>query len=217
MAAFIFMLYALGHLGLFCVATTLLVRRHTPGSVPLMLVTAGLVYDNAMLALGGGIGLGQQLEQLSIPRYFMHAMSTPLLILSALALVQRTGWRWSHATITKVLVAAVVVVLVATGFWADMLNLELEAQTEGGITSYGNANSIPIAPIVTILLLVGAALLVWRRGGGIWFLLGTFVQLATVFVGDAVVFAGNFGELALLAGMVWTDWRLGSAQFGKRA
>jgi hypothetical protein len=26
--------------------------------------------------------------------------------------------------------------------------------------------------------------------------------------GDSLIFAGNFGELALLAGLVWTDWSL---------
>ena len=208
MAALIFMLYALGHVGLFVSATILLVKRHGPATVPLILVTAGLVYDNTMLALGGSLGLGQQLEQLSIPRYFMHAVSTPLLLLTGLGLVQRSGLRWSHANAAKVRAILVILALVGLGFWGDMVNLQLEPQTEGGITSYGNANSVPIAPIVTIVLLIGAAVIVWRRGGGIWFLLGALVQLGSAFVGDALVFAGNFGELALLAGLVWTDWRL---------
>jgi hypothetical protein len=49
---------------------------------------------------------------------------------------------------------------------------------------------------------------VWRRGGGPVLLVATLVQFAAAMLGDALFFAGNLGELALLAGLIWTDWRL---------
>ena len=41
--------------------------------------------------------------------------------------------------------------------------------------------------------------------------LGALVQFAAAAVGDAIVIAGNLGELALLAGLVISDWRLSTA------
>lgn len=182
--------------------------------MPLLLVTAGLVYDNAMLAFGESLGFGQQLEQLSVPRYFLHAISTPLLILTALGFIQRTGAQWSTAKTTMVLVVLLVISLVVFGFWTDMVTLRLEAQQEEGLVSYGNASTIPVAPIATIVALIAAGLVVWRRGGGVALLLGALLEFAAAAMGGALVFAGNLGELALLAGLVWTDWKLDPAGHG---
>lgn len=52
MTPLIFLLYALGHLALFGWALSLLLRRSSPATVPLLIVTFGLVYDNALLAVG---------------------------------------------------------------------------------------------------------------------------------------------------------------------
>lgn len=182
--------------------------------MPLLLVTAGLVYDNAMLAFGESLGFGQQLEQLSVPRYFLHAISTPLLILTALGFIQRTGAQWSTAKTTMVLVVLLVISLVVFGIWTDMVTLRLEAQQEEGLVSYGNASTIPVAPIATIVALIAAGLVVWRRGGGVALLLGALLEFAAAAMGGALVFAGNLGELALLAGLVWTDWKLDPAGHG---
>lgn len=55
----------------------------------------------------------------------MHAISTPLLILTALGLVQRMEAQWSAATPGKVLAMLTVIALIAFGFWTD-LNLPRE-------------------------------------------------------------------------------------------
>lgn len=40
----------------------------------MLIVTFGLIYDNAILAGGGMLGHGDVLERLSVPRFFMHAI-----------------------------------------------------------------------------------------------------------------------------------------------
>lgn len=218
MTSAVFLLYALGHLGLFAFALRLFLRWRHPATVPLLLVTFGLVYGNAMLALGGSIGHGPVLEQLSVPRFFMHALSTPLLMLTALGLVQRSGAAWAHGTWLKVAVALLTLAMIAVGFHADVLSLVLEPQQQGDLVSYGNAatRGLPIAPIVTILVLIGAGVVVWRHGGGIWMLAGAGLQFAAAALAGVLVFAGNLGELALLAGLVVTDWKL-SEPLGRSA
>lgn len=216
----IFLFYAVGHLGLFAAAIALLVTRGQAATVPLVLVTAGLVYDNAMLAFGGTIGFGQQLEQLSVPRYFMHAVSTPLLVLTALGLLQRAGPKWSRAPLTWGFATLLVIAMIGVGFWSDMWRLALEPQSEAGLVSYGNANSVPIAPMVTIVVLIVAGVVLWRHGAGPVLLAAALLQFAAAALGEALVFAGNLGELLLLAGLVWTDWKLvpsSAPQAGSRA
>ena len=214
MTSFVFLLYAAGHLFLFGWALILLLRYRHPATVPLLVVTFGLVYDNILLAGGAGIGHGDMLERLSVPRYFMHAFGTPLLMLSALGLLRRTGASWSRSALLAAVVAILTLAMIAIGVEADLLRLELAPKAPAGVVSYGNAASHgpPVAPIVTIIVLIASGVVIWRRGAGPWLLLGALVQFAAAAVGDAIVIAGNLGELALLAGLVISDWRLSTAE-----
>lgn len=210
MTSTVFLLYALIHAALFAWALALLVRYRHAATVPLLIVTFGLIYDNAMLAAGGAIGHGELLERLSVPRFFMHAVGTPLLMLAALALMRRAGVKWARTSLAAIAIAGLTPAMIAVGFDADMIGLQLEAKSIAGVVSYGNAatSGPPIAPTVTIAILIAAGVGVWRHGGGPWLLLGSLVQLAAAMIGDAIVIAGNLGEVALLAGLVVTDSRL---------
>ena len=210
MTSTVFLLYALGHLALFGWALALLLRHRTPATVPLLIVTFGLVYDNAVLAGGVLTGPGDLLERLSVPRFFMHAFGTPLLMLTALGLVRRLRGGLTRSGFVAALVASLTIAMMMVGVEADLLSLQLEAKQSAGVVSYGNAatQGPPIAPIVTIGVLIIAGVLVWREGGGPWLLLGAVAQFIAAAAGDAVVLAGNLGELALLAGLVVTDDRL---------
>ncbi|HET9428397.1 MAG TPA: hypothetical protein VFO69_08580 [Allosphingosinicella sp.] len=210
MTSWIFLLYAAGHLALFGWALILLLRHRHPATVPLLIVTFGLVYDNVVLAGGAAIGHGELLERLSVPRFFMHAFGTPLLMLSALGLMRRSGAQWSRTSLPAVGIAALTLAMIAVGVEADLIGLELAPKAPDGVISYGNAASHgpPVAPVVTIIVLVIAGIVLWRRKVGAWLLIGALVQFAAAAIGDAIVIAGNFGELALLAGLVMSDARL---------
>ena len=214
MTSFVFLLYAAGHLALFGWALILFLRHRHPATVPLLVVTFGLVYDNALLAGGAAIGHGDMLERLSVPRFFMHAFGTPLLMLSALGLLQRSGASWSRSALIAASFAVLTIAMIAVGVEADLLRLELAPKATAGVVSYGNTASHgpPVAPIVTIIVLIASGVVIWRRKAGPWLLLGALVQFAAAAIGDAIVIAGNLGELALLAGLVISDWRLSTAQ-----
>ena len=87
----VFLLYALAHIALFGWTLRLFLQHRYPATVPLLIVLFGLVYDNAVLAGGAWIGHGELLERLSVPRFFMHAFGTPLLMLSAIGLTALGG------------------------------------------------------------------------------------------------------------------------------
>ncbi len=210
MISTIFLVYAIGHLALFVGAMRLFLRHRHPSTVPLLIVTFGLVYDNGILAAGQVIGHGATLENLSVPRYFMHAFGTPLLMLSALGLLVRSGLAIAKRPPIAAILASLTIAMIAIGVDADLVRLVLQAKQAGDLISYGNGGKSgpPIAPIVTIFVLIGAGFLLWRRGAGAWLLIGSLVQFVAAALGDRVAWGGNLGELALLASLVATDWRL---------
>ena len=213
MISIVFLLYALSHIALFRWALHLFLQHRHPATVPLLIVLFGLVYDNAVLAGGAWIGHGELLERLSVPRFFMHAFGTPLLMLSAVGLVQRSGVNWARSGMVVGGVAALTLAMIAVGVEADMLQLDLVAKDPAGVVSYGNASTVgpPIAPLVTIVILITAGVIVWWHNGGPWLLAGAVAQLAAAAIGDAIVIIGNLGELVLLAGLIVTDAKLSNS------
>lgn len=208
-----FLLYALAHIALFGWALRLFLQHRHPATVPLLIVLFGLIYDNAVLAGGAWIGHGEVLERLSVPRFFMHAFGTPLLMLSALGLVRRSGADWARRGVVAGGLVALTLAMIAVGVEADLLRLDLVAKEPAGVVSYGNASTAgpPIAPVATIVVLIAAGMVVWRRNGGLWLLAGAVAQLVAAAIGDTIVIAGNLGELALLAGLIVTDARLSNS------
>ncbi len=206
----IFLFYGLANLALLAWGIRLLLRYRPPATVPMLLVAFGLVYDNVMLAAGSMIGHGEMLERLSVPRFFMHAFGTPLLMLSALGLMRRASVTWARTVIAATGIALLTVAMIMVGADADLLRLDLVAKQTGDLVSYGNASASgpPVAPIVTILVLIAAGIAVWRSSGVPWLLLGAVAQFAAAAIGDAITIAGNLGEVALVAGMLLTDSRL---------
>ena len=69
--------YAVGHLALFVWALVLLVRYRQPATVPLLIVTFGLVYDNFIIAAGSTIGHGPLLERLSVHAFSCMRLGRP--------------------------------------------------------------------------------------------------------------------------------------------
>ena len=207
MTSFVFLAYALIQLFLFGWALLLLLRYRHAATVPLLIVAFGLIYDNAVLTTGSLIGHGELLERLSVPRFFMHAFGTPLLMLAALGLVIRTGAQWASKRWVVAGVSVLTVAMIAVGVEADLLGLQLDAKRTTDLISYGNAatSGPPVAPLVTILVLIIAGIVLWRRGGGSWLLLDSLTQFAAAAIGDAIAIAGNLGEVALLAGLVASD------------
>lgn len=172
-----------------------LAARHgwwTPANLPL-LVVAGLVYDNALLALGSRIGEGALLESLNLGRFWIHALVTPLLVLFAWHACVRAsraasrpgdrgadgghGWvRSRAAAVAAVVATAALVVLELVDV---VLPLELEVQREYGVLSYTDASSGGGPPLMVLFVaaaLIVAGLLVWRWQGWPWLLVGSVIM-----------------------------------------
>jgi hypothetical protein len=209
MISSIFALYAVANLALFAWALILLLRCPRPSIMPLLIVIFGLVYDNAALAAGRLLGHGELLQILTVPRFFMHAFGTPLLMLTALGLMRRQGPAWARTTEFAAFVSALTLMMIFVGVDRELFHLRLYPKQTGDLVSYGNAVSqgAPLAPIVTTAVLIIAGALLWRHRREPWLLVGATLQLGVALIGDAIVVAGNFGELALLASLVASESR----------
>ncbi|MET3425846.1 hypothetical protein BJ973_005058 [Actinoplanes tereljensis] len=168
----------------------------------LAVVAAALVWDNLVIAAGSAFGAGDLLLGLSVPRYVAHALLTPLLIPIVFKIL---GWP------RKVWVWTLTGALIAIGAYFEIIRLRLEPETYAGTLRYVNAAAAgpPVPAIVTILVLIVAGAIAWRRGGPPWLCLAA----AAMFAGAAtlVPWLGNLGELALLSGILLTARRIRSS------
>ncbi|TIC88876.1 ATP-binding cassette domain-containing protein [Nocardioides sp. GY 10113] len=206
MTAVALALVAICQLGLFVIALRTLRRtRSWDWAIP-VLVTAALVYDNAILALGRTIGEGDVLHVLSMPRYAGHALGTPLLVMFAFTCASRFGIARFSRREAATGWGFVVYIAIMLGVLDDVVKLHLAPVYKNGLLSYGHtsAGGAPIKEIVTVvcLLLLGGAIA--RYGRSHWMFLGAVAMfvIAAFWASNPVL--SNTGELLLLAGIVLT-------------
>ena len=88
--------------------------RRSGGAVTWLVVLLGvaLTFDNMAVAVGRFVGFGDLLYAINLPRFWIHGLMTPLIVVAAAVLAWRLGVRWSRPVVVvgAVLVAALVVV-----------------------------------------------------------------------------------------------------------
>jgi hypothetical protein len=225
MSAALFPLYTLAQIALTIWGARLYV---SPRSLPLLLavlVSAGLIYDNLIIAIGAQVGIGSTLELLSLPRFVIHGLLTPALLLTGHDFAQRAGIRWVQSPSVTRFAWGVTLVLVAAGMVQGVLTIHLQPACIDGIVRYAerisdtqvcpgvvysdlNARGLPpLASIVTIVIVAIQGGMVGRRMG-IWALLAGAVVM---FIGAAVPASrvgpvvANGAEAVLFLGVFWTE------------
>ncbi len=201
--------YTLAHAGLLVTLLRLFWRAPTFGAAALLLIGFGLLYDNAILALGSAIGAGPTLEALSWPRFWMHALFTPLLCLYGLELLQRAAVPWASLLRVRLVFWLLTGGLIGLGFFVDYAPLQLAPQTVNGVVRYlatvKHGPPIPAIGADVVLIVVGIVL--WRRAGWRWLALGA----AAMFIGSGAagglqsLVLGSAFEVVLLLTLVATE------------
>lgn len=163
-------------------------------------VLIGLVYDNAMLAFGTYLGEGRVLEWMSAPRYVLHGLCTPLLVIFAALCADRLdvpGYR-DRGRLT--LWGAVAFLAMLLGLVGDLVELDLNPVMNDGVLSYKNATSgPPIAEILTVvaLLIIGGTMQRYARWPWIFVGAAQMFVLAAFFLENGQL--QNVGEIVLLS------------------
>ncbi|MBV1852637.1 hypothetical protein [Catellatospora tritici] len=177
-----------------------------PAAALVAVLCAGLAYDNIAVALGRVLGYGPTLETVNAGRFWIHALLTPLLLVAATLIGARLG----VALLARrgVLIGAwiLALALIALGAATDIVRLTLAPADYADTLRYTNtATAGPLVPaIATMLALIVVGVLLWRRAGTAWLLLGTVAMLVAAGAGFRHFWLGNLGELALQATVVAT-------------
>ena len=209
MSTILYPLYTIAHLVVagWGVAVWRLTRRI--GTLFIVLVGLGVVYDNLILSLGNSLGAGPLLLGLSIPRFVLHQLILPWLIVAAFQQAKVAGHRWANHTASGWIILALTLLVIVAGILTRLIPLNLEPAVMDGVTRYVavGAKGPPLVSILSIGFVGVVGLLLWRRNGWPW----EFLAAVLVFVGEGVPvewvrrILGSGFEVLFLAVMLTTD------------
>ncbi|MDP6437869.1 MAG: hypothetical protein QF790_11345 [Gammaproteobacteria bacterium] len=225
MSAYAFPAYVLAHAIVFGWACYLSKQYKAAGAPIIAIIAVGLVYDNLIVSLGTTIGQGSLLELLSLPRFYMHALLTPFMMIAVSQMAAAGGIPWAATRPFRVGIWLVVGAMVLLGAFEHLIGLELKPACFDGILRYttnlfpshfcfegqeavtGSGPPIPAIVGNMVTIVVGFAL--WRRNDWPWLLLGALVMFgaAGVPISAYGMAPSNAGEVVLQLSYVLTAQR----------
>jgi hypothetical protein len=188
---------------------TVQLRRHFSWYALLVLIIVyGLAYDNLALAMGGILPAGDALKALNVPRYIIHALFTPCMIISAFGALRMTGSKFAQSKMWHTVICVVALLLILLGSYIDIINLTLVPQTQDGMTRYVNQFHLfrgpPIPAVTTIIIVLIFGIVLWRNTKFPWLFIGSLIMLLTAgAVGNNLV--QNLGEISFALGQTVTQ------------
>jgi len=222
MSVFLFPAYATAHICLL-IWTLLIWQRHrSPGALIVAILAAGLWYDNSIIAIGNSIGQGMQLETLSWPRFGLHAVVTPFMIIAVRRIAATAGIDALRSMAWRLGTWIVAATMVLYGVFVDLVGLQLQPACFDGILRYTSSASPaqfcspdqvslpshgpPIPSIAVDLFVIGMGVWLWRRTGWPWLFAGGIAMFiaASVPTSKYGLSASNFGEVLLTLSIVAT-------------
>jgi hypothetical protein len=220
--------YAVVHLGLFLRLLGASRDAAVPGGLLIAFVSAGLTYDNALIAAGSVIGPGPLLESLSWPRFALHAAFTPLLMVAAWRILGAAGRAPATRPGWGMVVGVLVVSMSAWGIGFDLVGLQIQPACLGDTLRYTTSTAgpqlcfegqvplpshgPPVPSIVTVVFCIAAGLGLWRGAGWPWLAAAAVFMFAAAGAPGARLgpSIGNLGEVVLQAGLALTALRFSS-------
>jgi hypothetical protein len=164
-----------------------------------MLCLAALVYDCWAIAVGGLVGEGATLQAISRPRFYTHALFTPLLIIFAFGLARRMGATWAQGNAFHAVICLFTLALIALGAREDILHLALTPKIVGDSVRYANGAAkgppIPAILVNVFFLLIGGWIFYKKRSP--WFFLGSLFMFLIAPFSPRLPLLGNIGELGI--------------------
>jgi hypothetical protein len=167
--------YAIFYIGFSLYAFSVWRKTRTWSSFFVLLVSAALIYDNGIIALGNTLGEGDLLYVLTVGRFCIHFTVVPFLIWTSLKQAERAGFGWAQTGFAQWSFRVLIGALILSGFVTEVHAIELELMTVDGVLRY----MLPEALFTAIVPVVGAVValviggLLWRRTGWAWMFFGT--------------------------------------------
>jgi hypothetical protein len=212
----LFSVYAVAHAILMAWGLRLWRRDHAPGAPIIVMIAAGLIYDNFMIAIGATIGAGDLLAALSWPRFALHAICTPFTIIAVWQFANAAEFAWARDRRAWAVVWVFVAAMIALGVQTGLIGLQIHPACYQGILRYSSAVSEaqlcfagqataaghgpPIPSISTGVFALGIGVVLWRGRGWPWLFVGALIMMgaAAVPTSQFGLGASNGGEVLLL-------------------
>lgn len=203
-----FLIVGLTHLVIAVYGTFQIRKRYSIYALLVLIVVYGLAYDNLSIAVGAILPEGDLLRALNVPRYWIHALTTPTMIISAFGALRLTGSKFAQSKVWHVVICLVATALIGLSSYENIIHLTLAPEVQGGVTRYVNTFDLlkgpPISPVVTITLVLIFGIVLWRNVKFPWLFAAALVEfLAAGAMGFLLL--QNLGEIAFAAGMVVTQ------------
>ncbi len=181
MSQVLYTLFALAYIGLTAYSAWAWRRTGRAGTLMLALLSLGLIYDNGILAIGNLIGPGETLRALTVGRFCLHFVLTPLLTWTLLEQQRLAGQRWAASLPARLGALALMLGLMVYGFTSEVHTLKLELVVLDGVQRYINTHDNPasaLVPILGALMALASGTMLWRTRSWPWLFLGTLAIFA---------------------------------------
>lgn len=163
----------------------------------------GLAYDNAIIGSGSLIGAGDSLMQLNMVRYVIHAITTPLLILTGLVLARNASVGWSWRRSIAIIAGLTVVGFVAYDSMTYLSNGYVLANE--GMLRYVldvDHSGPPLAPITTMSFMIAFGIGLYIQERSWWLLAGALAMFTAAAMQLGII--ANIGEILLMTSVLLT-------------
>ena len=206
----IFIIVGLIQLGI-AIYGTREVRKHFSWYALLVLIVVyGLAYDNIVIALGAFIGEGLLTKALNAPRFWVHALFTPAMIIAAFGALRMTGSKFAQSKTWHTIICLIATALIALGSYIDIINLNLVLVRDGAVLKYVNdfefMKGPPIPAVLTIIFVLVFGIIMWRNVKWPWLFVGSHIMFNAAPMASMPLFQ-NIGEIAFATGLVTTQIR----------
>ena len=210
MQSIIFLIVGLIQLSIAIYGTKQLRNHFNWYALLVLIVVYGLAYDNIVLASGALLGEGAILKTLNAPRFWIHALFTPAMIIAAFGALRMTGSKFGKSRTAHIIICVVTTALVVLGSYIDIIRLDLVYESENGIFKYINQFVLipgpPIPAVMTIIFALVFGVMMWRNIKWPWLFVGSLLMFIAAPMASVPIFQ-NIGEVAFAAGLVTTQIR----------
>lgn len=224
MLSFVFLAYAVIHIGIWLWGWKLWAETGRPVSLLIVLVGGTLLfYDNLRIGLGRFIGEGDLLYALSVPAFAWHWSLLPLLVIAAGSIARLAGLQWAQ---NKFVMGAFCVVAVALSihdipkifamdlhiaclddtvrYTTTVKESQLCSPDDVVVPSGADAGTVAI---ITNVFVLGVGIALWIQRRWAWMAVGSglmFIAAGALGRGPYALPIANFGEICITLGLIVT-------------
>lgn len=145
----------------------------------LLLVTAGLIYDNGILAISSLIGKSEGLKNLHYLRFWIHALFTPTLVLFSWFALRNANAEFSKKRGAGFAAFGLTALLIVWEL-VHTAKISLKPVTQFGVLNYEAASSQgpPLMVMAVSAVLLITSLVVWKKQKWLWMAAGVALMAA---------------------------------------